>query len=253
MGSGIVPVPATSSQPQSEDNAKVCSSSLAMERHGDFDSGYTAAGGVIPDHHDNGRVLVRVGSNSDGQSSEWHMGSELVSSSHKYLRFVGGVPGSETFSAVSSGTTCVDKNGQFHGGGTATQTGTRLLSLLATLVPGVLSRGANLLSQGNPLYGEWTLHPQVVEQIWQRFGQADVDLFASQENIQCPLYFAPLGVDALAHSWPRVLLYAFPPLSLISPTLARARDQGLSLILVAPRWPSNHWVAEIIQTQIIPS
>ncbi|XP_034564504.1 uncharacterized protein LOC117830473 [Notolabrus celidotus] len=130
---------------------------------------------------------------------------------------------------------------------------TRLLSLRATHVPGVLNRGADLLSRGNPLYGEWTLHPQVVEQIWQRYGRAAVDLFASRENAQCPLYFslsevnAPLGMDALAHPWPDVLLYAFPPLSLISPTLARVRQQSLSLILIAPQWTSKHWVAEITQ------
>ena len=58
---------------------------------------------------------------------------------------------------------------------------------------------------------------------------------------------APLGVDALAHPWPIMLLYAFPPLSLISPTLASVIEQSLSLILIAPRWPSKHWVAEIIQ------
>ncbi|XP_049432685.1 uncharacterized protein LOC125889068 [Epinephelus fuscoguttatus] len=37
---------------------------------------------------------------------------------------------------------------------------------------------------------------------------------------------APLGVDALAHQWPRILLYAFPPIALISPTLARVREEG---------------------------
>ncbi|KAK7884107.1 hypothetical protein WMY93_027230 [Mugilogobius chulae] len=130
---------------------------------------------------------------------------------------------------------------------------TKLLSLRATHVPGVLNRGADLLSRGNPLYGEWVLHPQVVEQLWQRYGQAAVDLFASQGNAKCPLFFsltdrnAPLGVDALAHPWPGVLLYAFPPISLISPTLARVREQGLSLILIAPRWLSKPWMAEIVQ------
>ncbi|KAK7907218.1 hypothetical protein WMY93_015830 [Mugilogobius chulae] len=130
---------------------------------------------------------------------------------------------------------------------------TKLLSLRATHVPGVLNRGADLLSRGNPLYGEWVLHPQVVEQLWQRYGQAAVDLFASQGNAKCPLFFsltdrnAPLGVDALAHPWPDVLLYAFPPISLISPTLARVREQGLSLILIAPRWLSKPWMAEIVQ------
>ena len=96
------------------------------------------------------------------------------------------------------------------------------------------------MSRGNPLFGEWKLHPQVVSQLWQRYGRAVVDLFASRENAHCQLYFslteddAPLGVDALAHLWPNVLLYAFPPLSLFSPTLTRVRDQGLSLIFDSP-------------------
>lgn len=38
---------------------------------------------------------------------------------------------------------------------------------------------------------------------------------------------AMLDADALAQLWPNALLYAFPPLSLISPTLARVREQGL--------------------------
>ena len=129
---------------------------------------------------------------------------------------------------------------------------TRLLSLKATHVPGVLNLGADLLSRGNPRYGDWTLHSDVMAQIWLRNGQAKVDLFASGENAQCSMFFslrdrnAPLGIDALAHQWPHVLLYAFPPLELITPTLARVRERGLSLILIAPRWPGKPWLAEII-------
>lgn len=113
------------------------------------------------------------------------------------------------------------------------------------------SRGLPLLSRGSPLYGEWTLRPQVVEQIWKRYGQAAVDLFVLRENTQCPLYFSLSDVcshlDALGHPLPRVLVCAFLPPSLIPPTLVRVREQGLSLILVTPRWPLKHWVAEIIQ------
>ncbi|KAL0185567.1 hypothetical protein M9458_017237, partial [Cirrhinus mrigala] len=69
--------------------------------------------------------------------------------------------------------------------------------------------------------GEWRLHPQSVQLIWSQFGQAHVDLFASPESTHCQLWYglteAPLGIDALAHSWPRDLLkYAFPPVSLIA-------------------------------------
>ncbi|KAL3999504.1 Ran GTPase-activating protein 1 [Sarotherodon galilaeus] len=121
-----------------------------------------------------------------------------------------------------------------------------LLSLRATHIPGALNLGADLMSRGNPQYGDWTLHPHVVTEIWTRFGQPQVDLFASRENAQCPLYFslrhqeAPLGVDALAHNWPHALLYAFPPLALISPTLTRVREKGLTVILIAPRWTRSH-------------
>ncbi|XP_056116181.1 uncharacterized protein LOC130092365 [Rhinichthys klamathensis goyatoka] len=127
-----------------------------------------------------------------------------------------------------------------------------LSSLRATHVQGVMNRGADLLSRGNSLYGEWKLNKEVVEQIWEIYGKATVDLFASHDNAQCPLFFylkdqsAPLGIDALAHDWPRTLLYAFPPIALISPTLYRVREEGLKLILIAPRWPGKYWLAEII-------
>ena len=46
------------------------------------------------------------------------------------------------------------------------------------------SRGLDLLSRGAPVYGEWTLHSEIVEQIWARLGRATVDLFASRNNAQ---------------------------------------------------------------------
>ncbi|KAI2662293.1 Transposon Ty3-G Gag-Pol polyprotein [Labeo rohita] len=58
---------------------------------------------------------------------------------------------------------------------------------------------------------EWMLHPEVVKQIWRIFGSAQVDLFATRENAQCPLWFslvhpAPLGLDAMTQTWPRLRL-----------------------------------------------
>ncbi len=80
-----------------------------------------------------------------------------------------------------------------------------LLSLRATHVPGQMNIGADLLSRGNPHLGQWKIHPEEVQEIWHKYGQAKVDLFASEENTHCPLFFslkgmdAPLGMDALAH------------------------------------------------------
>lgn len=56
-----------------------------------------------------------------------------------------------------------------------------------------------------------------------------------------------LLITRLVHPWPNVLLYAFPPLCLITPTLIRVWEQRLSLILMAPYWPSRPWMAELTQ------
>ncbi len=55
-----------------------------------------------------------------------------------------------------------------------------------------------------------------------------LDLFASQESTQCPLWFSlsfptTLGIDAFAHPWPNVSLYTFPPIKLIPAVLCRVK------------------------------
>ncbi|KAL0149356.1 hypothetical protein M9458_055394, partial [Cirrhinus mrigala] len=83
---------------------------------------------------------------------------------------------------------------------------TWLKSLRAVHIPGELNRAADQLSRQSTHPGEWRLHPQVVQLIWSHFGEAQIDLFASPESSHCQLFYslseAPLGRDALAHSWP---------------------------------------------------
>ena len=124
----------------------------------------------------------------------------------------------------------------------------RLESIRASHVAGRQNSGADLLSRGKYYYDDWSLHPGVVRQIFKRYGSPQVDLFASEENAKCARFFsmrgtAPLGLDAMAHDWPKGLLYAFPPLSLIYQVLDKVRLQGLSLLLVGPGWWT--WRSEI--------
>ncbi|KAI2651801.1 Transposon Ty3-G Gag-Pol polyprotein [Labeo rohita] len=127
----------------------------------------------------------------------------------------------------------------------------KLLSLRAVHVPGHLNMGADILSRQGLRPGEWMLHPEVVKQIWRVFGQAQVDLFATQENAQCPHWFslthpAPLGLDAMVQTWQRLRLYAFPLIALLPGVLERVCQDGDRLLLVAPYWPARAWFSDLI-------
>ncbi|CAM4634692.1 unnamed protein product [Leuciscus chuanchicus] len=122
-----------------------------------------------------------------------------------------------------------------------------LRSLRAIYIPGDLDRAADELSRLRPLPGEWRLHPQTVQLIWDQFGDAQVDLFASYDSSHCHLFYSltegTLGTDALAHSWPRGLRkYAFPPVSLLAQTLRKIREDEEQVILVAPVLAQPHLV-----------
>ncbi|XP_061590737.1 uncharacterized protein LOC133456285 [Cololabis saira] len=128
----------------------------------------------------------------------------------------------------------------------------QLASLRAMHLPGRANVVADSLSRRQLPPGDWRLHPQVVRMIWDRYGEARVDLFASECTTHCPLWFslaetsAPLGMDALANTWPRGLLYAFPPIPLVMPTLHRVRLSGHRVLLVAPKWPSRIWFSTLL-------
>ncbi len=134
---------------------------------------------------------------------------------------------------------------------------TWLKSLRAVHIPGELNREADALSRQLTFPGEWRLHPEMIRLIWSRFGEAQVDLFASRESSHCQLYFSltegPLGTDALAHSWPRALCkYAFPPVSLLAQTLCKVREDEEQVRLVAPVWPTRTWFPELILLATAP-
>ncbi|KAK3540364.1 hypothetical protein QTP70_029551 [Hemibagrus guttatus] len=126
---------------------------------------------------------------------------------------------------------------------------TKLLLLRALFVPGHINREADFLSKQVLRPGEWWLHPQVVESVWQMYGRAEVDLFASEESTHCPLWYffsAPLGLDALVQTWLRLRLYAFPLVALLPQVLARVHHDGVHLLLVAPRWPTRVWFSDLV-------
>ncbi len=103
-----------------------------------------------------------------------------------------------------------------------------------------------MLSRNNVSSEEWTLHPLAVQRIWEIFGRARVDLFASKDNSHCPILFTR-STDALAHECPSLLLYAFPPVALLPQVFRRVREQWHKLILIASLWRNQPWVLELFQ------
>ncbi len=94
-----------------------------------------------------------------------------------------------------------------------------------------MNQEADMLSRNNVSSEEWTLHPLAVHRIWEIFGKAWVDLFASKDNSHCPIFFTR-STDALAHEWPSLPLYAFPPVALLPQVLRQVREQRHKLILI---------------------
>ncbi len=99
-----------------------------------------------------------------------------------------------------------------------------LRSLRAAHIPGKLNQGADKLSRSNVPSEEWTLHPQTVQRIWETFGKVEVDLFASGDNSHCLTYYSKVE-DALAHEWPNLLLYTFPPIALMPQVSGESRSR----------------------------
>ncbi len=124
---------------------------------------------------------------------------------------------------------------------------THLSSLRAIQISGHMNKLAGALSRSVPRAGEWQLHPEIVQLIWNTYGAADVDLFARIQSAQCPRWFSlckevgSLGLDTMAHSWPSGLLYVFPPFPMIWLVLSRIRVTSQPLLLIAPCWPNKPW------------
>ncbi len=68
-----------------------------------------------------------------------------------------------------------------------------------------------------------------------------------RRQLSLPNLFFTKSTDALAHKWPSLPLYAFPPVALLPQVLRRVREQWHMLILIAPLWRNQLWVSELFQ------
>ena len=132
------------------------------------------------------------------------------------------------------------------------------LSISAVHLKGDLNRVADFLSRRQVKEGDWALKQEVFNQITQKWGTPQVDLFASKENRKVKLFFSlkredgALGVDALAQRWTFQICYAFPPPVLIPAVIRKLRIENTTLILIAPHWPKRPWFSMLKELAIEP-
>ncbi len=221
-----------------------------------------------PYDHD-GRINDRLGRGLRRKAGEWRVEGRVPLLAYKLPGTQGCLPGFEVFSPRSRGASCHSQDGQYGGcvphkpprrfkvahPGQACAPSSPLVSRQVPLFEGgsrsgSTEPGGRFSVETEAQAGEWMLNRQTVSQIWDLFGKAEVDLFASQESSQCLLWFSlnfptTLGIDAFAHPWPNVSLYAFPPIKLIPAVLCRVKVSGARLLLIAPFWPSQIWFSEL--------
>jgi hypothetical protein len=117
-------------------------------------------------------------------------------------------------------------------------------TLLAKHIPGHLNILADALSRRHQaLHTEWTLNMCAVKQLFDKWGDPNVDLFATRMNNRLPVYVSPVQdplawqVDALSISWEGLSAYAYPPVKILPQVLEKVhRTRRLRLILIAPKW-----------------
>ncbi|XP_042329170.1 uncharacterized protein LOC121933463 [Sceloporus undulatus] len=131
-----------------------------------------------------------------------------------------------------------------------------LLSLEAKHLQGQLNTKADWLSRTDIDQGEWSLHPKVYQSVIETLGHPVLDLFASPSNVKTPRFFSRFktqgaeNFNALNCRWPEGLLYAFPPVPLLSRLLSKIWRTRSEVILIAPAWLRRPWFSEILNLSI---
>ena len=130
----------------------------------------------------------------------------------------------------------------------------RQVTLKARHIPGHLNVIADKLSRlGQTIQTEWSLLPEVFQQICNRWHLPQIDLFATRFNHKLPQFVSPVpdslavAVDALTLPWDDLDAYAFPPTAILGKVVEKLFDSPCKrLILIAPGWPNMPWFWDLV-------
>ena len=128
------------------------------------------------------------------------------------------------------------------------------ITLKARHIPGHLNVIADKLSRlGQTIQTEWSLLPEVFQQICNQWHRPQIDLFATRFNHKLPQFVSPVpdslavAVDALTLPWEDLDAYAFPPTAILGKVVEKLLDSPCKrIIMIAPGWPNMPWFWDLV-------
>ena len=94
---------------------------------------------------------------------------------------------------------------------------------------------------------EYELAHYAFKSIIEKFGQPEIDLFATRINAKCDKYVSwfrdpfSMAIDAFTINWSLYYFYAFPPFAIILKVLRKIKDDKATGIIVVPFWATQPW------------
>ena len=132
----------------------------------------------------------------------------------------------------------------------------KAITLVPVHLPGVHNIQADSLSRvGQTLTTEWTMAMERLRPVFAKWGEPQVDLFATFVNRRLIKFASPYPdpraewTDAMSMPWDngRGLLYAFPPFKMVPQVLQKiAQSPGVRVILIAQLQLAASWFPELM-------
>ena len=130
-------------------------------------------------------------------------------------------------------------------------------------IPGRLNRTADRLSRKLSEDMEWSICDEIFAAIASKYGECDIDLFASYKNHKLPRYCSYLpddkafAVNAFSLKWNDYFSYIFCPFSMIGPVLQKLSQDKAEAVIVAPIFSTQPWFPLLLkmicrQSYILP-
>ena len=119
-------------------------------------------------------------------------------------------------------------------------------------VPREDNEQADMLSKSSLETWDFGIRPDIALTLFEQFFRPRLDIFASRTFHVCKHYYTccpdtrAIRADAFSvATWPDYS-YAFPPLPLISKTLTKIKDSGITGLIVTPRWTGTPWWSRLL-------